>query len=260
MIRKVFVLANKKIKGIDKEKERIERLLKRCGKDVQNSPEDVDLIVTMGGDGTFLKGVHLIKNLQTFVYGIKYGNVGFLANGVKDIESKLKKVVDGNFKVQKRMLLDVIIKKGSGTVRDVCLNEVVAFRKGIRIIEVTAAGSRETIFSRLRGDGLIISTPTGSTAHSLSAGGPVIAPDMECLLILPVCPHTVSWRPVIVPPDEKIMLSVSPEAVLAVDGQREFEIGASDSITVKKSAKSVKIIMDDSVFFRKLESKFNWGA
>jgi len=157
------------------------------------------------------------------------------------------------------MLLDVIIKREGGTVRDVCLNEVVVFRQGIRIVEMSVAG-RETVFRRLRGDGLIISTPTGSTAHSLSALGPVISPDVECLLVMPVCPHTVSWRPVIVSPDEKISVTVSPGAVLAVDGQRDFELGASDTVTVKKSSKTVKLIMDDGSFFKKLESKFNWGT
>lgn len=260
MIKKVFILANKKIEGIEKEKERIERLFKRCGKGVHNSPEDVDLVITMGGDGTFLKGVHLIKNSETLLYGIKYGKVGFLANSVKDIESKLKRIMDGDFKPCKRMLLDVTIRKEGRTIRDFCLNEVVAFRKGIRIIDMTVTGGKETIFKGLRGDGLIISTPVGSTAHSLSALGPVIAPNVECLLIIPVCPHTVSWRPVIISPDEKISVTVSPEAVLVVDGQREFELSAADTVNVKKSAKTVKIIMDDGSFFKKLESKFNWSA
>jgi len=87
MIRKVFVLANQKIAGIEKEKRKIEGLFKRCGKAVQNSPEDVDLIVTMGGDGTFLKGVHQANGTGALLYGIKYGNVGFLTNSVENIES-----------------------------------------------------------------------------------------------------------------------------------------------------------------------------
>lgn len=260
MIKKVFILANKKITGIEKEKERIENLFKRCGKDVQNSPEDVDLVVTMGGDGTFLKGVHLVKGSKTLLYGIKYGNVGFLANSVNNIESKLKRVMEGDYKVQKRMLLDVVVRQGSKTLRDMCLNEAVVFRKGIRIIDISITGRQEIIFKRLRADGVIISTPTGSTAHSLSALGPVISPNMECILIVPVCPHTISWRPVVLSPDEKISVTVSPEAVLSVDGQREFELSASDTVTVKMSSRTINIILDDSSFFSKLESKFNWGA
>jgi len=258
-IQKVFVLAKKEIKGIEEEKRKIEALLKKWGKDVQNSPEGVDLIITMGGDGTFLKGVHLIENSGTFIYGIRYGKVGFLANSVEDIENKLKRIVAGDFKPCKRMLLDVVIKKSSKTIKDICLNEVVAFRKGIRIISMDVTGSKEKIFSQMRGDGMIVSTPTGSTAHSLSAIGPVVAPDVECFLIIPVCPHVLSWRPVVIPSDEKITVRVSPEAALVVDGQRELELDETDTVTIKKSSKTVKIIMDDRSFFKRLTSKFNWG-
>jgi NAD+ kinase len=260
-IRKIFILDNKKIKGLDKEKERIERLLKRCAKDVQKTPEKADLIITMGGDGTFLKGVHLIKDSRTLIYGIKYGNVGFLANGAEEIDSKLKKVVKGDFKAYRRMLLDIAINKknGGGTVKDFCLNEVVFFRKGIRIINVSVCSKKEPVFSNIRADGLIVSTPIGSTAHSLSALGPVISPCMKCMLVLPVNPHSISWRPAILPPDEKIEVRISPEASLAVDGQREFELSAGDVVTVKKSGKTVRMIMEDSSFFGKLTSKFNWG-
>jgi NAD+ kinase len=258
-IKKIFILTNKKIEGIEEEKERVERLLKKCGKSVQNSPEGVDLIITMGGDGTFLKGVHLIKNPETLIYGIKYGNVGFLANSVENLDKKIKKIVEGDFKPCKRMLMDITVKKGGKAIRDFCLNEAVIFRKGIRIINMDVTGRKETIFEKIRGDGLIISTPIGSTAHSLSALGPVVVPDIECMLIIPVCPHTVSWRPVVVPPDENLTVSISPEASLVIDGQRELELNEADTITVKKSSKTVRIIMDDRAFFKRLRSKFNWG-
>ncbi|MBN1444685.1 MAG: NAD(+)/NADH kinase [Candidatus Omnitrophica bacterium] len=260
-IRNIFILDNKKIKGLDKEKERIERLLKRCGKDVQKTPEKADLIITMGGDGTFLKGVHLIKDSRTLIYGIKYGNVGFLANSAEDVDSKLKKVVKGDFKAYRRMLLDVTVKKrdGGGAVKDFCLNEVVFFRKGIRIINVSVSSKKEPVFSDIRTDGLIVSTPVGSTAHSLAASGPVISPCMECMLVVPVNPHSISWRPAILPSDEKIEVRVSPGASLAADGQREFELGEGDVVTVKKSARTVRMIMEDGSFFGKLTSKFNWG-
>ncbi len=260
MIRKVFVLAKKEIKGIEREEEKVKNLLKSCGKTVQNSPEGVDLIVTMGGDGTFLKGVHLIKNPETLIYGIKYGNVGFLANSVENLDKKIKKIAEGDFKPCKRMLMDITVKKKGRLIRDFCFNEAVIFRKGIRIINMDVAGKKETIFEKIRGDGLIISTPIGSTAHSLSAMGPVVVPELECLLIVPVCPYTVSWRPVVVPPYEKITVGISPEASLVIDGQREWELNETDTITVKKSSKTVRTIIDDRAFFKRLRSKFNWGV
>ncbi|MCX8082848.1 MAG: NAD(+)/NADH kinase [bacterium] len=260
MIKNVFILHNPKIKGIEKERTKVEGILKRYGAVVEDSPEDVDLIITMGGDGTFLKGVHLTKDINTFVYGIKYGKVGFLTHSSDDIEENLKKVLIGKFKTSKRILLEISIRKGNKILKDFCLNEIVVFRKGIRIIDISVLSKNEEIFSRLRCDGVIVSTPTGSTAHSLSAYGPVISPDTKCLLIVPVAPHTLCWRPVIIPSDETISIDVSPDALIAIDGQREIQVSTSDKIVIKKSKKRVNIIIDDTAFFSKLKSKFHWGS
>jgi len=260
MIKKVFILHNPKIKGIEKERGKVEGLLKSCGKVVENSPEDVDLVITMGGDGTFLKGVHLVKAPKTFVYGVKYGKVGFLTHPAQDIEENLKRVLSGRFKTSKRILLEITVKRNGKPMKDICLNEVVVFRKGIRIIEVSVSSKKEEIFSGLRCDGMIISTPTGSTAHSLSASGPVVSPDTECLLIVPVAPHSLCWRPVVIPSKEEISIEVSPEATVAIDGQREIDVGQGDKIVVKRSTKTVNIITDDDAFFSRLRSKFHWGS
>ncbi|MDD3725978.1 MAG: NAD(+)/NADH kinase [Candidatus Ratteibacteria bacterium] len=260
MIKNVFILHNKKIPGIEKERDRIEKLLKKCGKVVKNSPEGVDLIITMGGDGTFLKGAHQIDNPRTLIYGIKYGKVGFLTHTAQDIDTQLKKVLSGSFKIYRRMLLEATVNKKNGkTIKDFCLNEVSIFRKGIRIIDIVVSTRKEEVFGNLRCDGFIVSTPTGSTAHSLSASGPVVFPDMECILLVPVAPHSISWRPVIVPSNEILSLSVSPEGVVIIDGQREIDVGYSDRVVIKKAKKGVKIIDDDNSFFSKLKTKFHWG-
>lgn len=259
MIKKVFILHNPKIKGIEKERAKIERLLISCGKVVEKTPEDVDLVITMGGDGTFLKGVHLTKSPHTFVYGIKYGNVGFLTHSSDNIEENLKKVLTGHFKTSRRILLEVSVKTKEKVIKDFCLNEVVVFRKGIRIIDITISSKKEVIFNKLRCDGVIVSTPTGSTAHSLSAYGPVISPDTECLLIVPVAPHSLCWRPVVIPSKESLSIDVSPQALIAIDGQREISVETSDKIVIRKSDKKVNIITDDTAFFSKLKSKFHWG-
>lgn len=259
MIKSIFILHNRNIPGIEKEREKIENLLKKCGKVVKNTPEGVDLIITMGGDGTFLKGVHLAKDSHTLVYGIKYGKVGFLTHTAENIEEQIKKVISGNLKVSKRMMLEITVKKNNKTVKDFCLNEVAIFRKGIRIIDITLSCKKEEIFKHLRCDGLIISTPTGSTAHSLSASGPVVYPDMECILMVPVAPHSICWRPVVVSSKEVLSITVSPEALVIIDGQREIEVKPSDRISVKKAIKSVRIIIEDNKFFGKLKAKFHWG-
>ncbi|MGI6596162.1 MAG: NAD(+)/NADH kinase [Elusimicrobia bacterium] len=260
MIKKVFVLSNPKIKGIEKERAKIEGMLKNYGVSLEKTPDNADLILTMGGDGTFLKGIHLTNNPRTFVCGIKYGKVGFLTYSVQNIEENLKKILTGKVKTSKRILLEVIVKKEGKTIREFCFNEMVVFRKGVRIIDVTVSSQKEEIFGKLRCDGLIVSTPTGSTAHSFSAAGPVVSPDTECLLIVPVAPHSLCWRPVVVSSKEQVAVKVSPEALIVIDGQREIEIGASDNVIVKKSTKKVNIIMDDDGFFDRLKSKFHWGS
>jgi len=259
MIKSVFILHNKKIPGIEKEKDRIEKLLKKCGKVVKNSPEGVDLIITMGGDGTFLKGVHLVDSPRTFVYGIKYGKVGFLTHSAEDIEESVKKVLAGNFKTSRRILLEISVKRKGKSIKDFCLNEVVVFRKGIRIIDISVTSRKEEIFNRLRCDGIIVATPTGSTAHSLSASGPVVSPDTECLLLVPVSPHSLCWRPVVIPSKEVLSIEVSPEALIVIDGQREIAVNSFDRIVVKKATKRVNIIIEDG-FFNRLRSKFHWGS
>ncbi|HNS32976.1 MAG TPA: NAD(+)/NADH kinase [bacterium] len=260
MINKIFILHNKKIEGIETRKLSLEKMLKSCGKEVQSSSKNVDLIITMGGDGTLLKGVHLLENNKTLIYGIKYGKVGFLTNSPQDSETKIRKILRGNYVVTERMLLGVtVVRNGRIVLKDFCLNEAFINKHGIRIMDINVAGRRETIF-KTRGDGLIVATPTGSTAHSFSAMGPVLDPEMKCFLIIPVCPHTLSWRPVILRDSEIISIEILQDALLVIDGQNEFSLENRDTVVVRKSARTAKTIMDEKFLFRNLQSKFNWSV
>jgi len=258
MIEKIYILENRKIDGIEKEKKKIEEFLKSCGKVVENSPENVDLIISLGGDGTLLKAAHLSES-DTLIYGIKFGKVGFLTNSPDNVEKKLQNILKGDFKVSERMVLKITLKKeGKVLNTDFALNDCVVFRKGIRIIDMEIKMDSEIIYN-LRGDGIIFSTPTGSTAHSLSAGGPVIFPEMEAILIIPVCPYTLGWRSVILSPDKIYTLKISSEGEITVDGQRNYQIDKNFSVEITSSEKKAKIIMDDDKFFERLSSKFNWS-
>lgn len=258
MIKRIFILENQKIKQIQKEKKKLEKLLKSCGKLVEKKFENPDLIITMGGDGTILKAIELLKNEKTLIYGIKYGKIGFMTNTSQKIEEKIKNVVEGKYKFYKRMLLEINIKRdGKNIYKDKCLNDFLIFRKGIRIIEIEVYIKDREIM-KFRGDGIIISTPTGSTAHSLSAGGPIIQPDLDSILIVPVCPYSLSIRPLILSDKEKIKIKIIPEGKLISDGQREFELKKEDEIYIKKSGIKAKIILEDN-FFEKLQTKFNFG-
>lgn len=256
MIDRVFILENKKIKGIEGEKKRVERIVKSCGKVVEKDIKNVDLLITMGGDGTLIKGFHLLGENNPLIYGIKYGKVGFLTNSNENIEEKIKKIFDGKFYLSERCLIEVKIKNRSNTFKDICLNEVIFFRKGIRIISFSVESDKEKIFD-LKGDGIIFSTPTGSTAHSLSAGGPVLSPEIDAFIIIPVMPHLLTIRPVIVKMGVK--MKVNGEIYAVVDGQREYSVDEKAEIEISVSKRKGRIILDDEKFFEKLSSKFFWS-
>ena len=256
MIDKVFILENKKIKGIEGEKERVERIVKSCGKVVEKDIKNVDLLITMGGDGTLIKGFHLLGENNPLIYGIKYGKVGFLTNSNENIEKKIKNIFEGKFYLSERYLIEIKIKNRSGIFKDICLNEVIFFRKGIRIISFSVESDKEKIFN-FKGDGIIFSTPTGSTAHSLSAGGPVLSPEIDAFIIIPVMPHLLTIRPVIVKMGVK--MKVNGEIYAVVDGQREYSVDEKAEIEISLSKRKGRIILDDKKFFEKLSSKFFWS-
>ncbi|MCM8803758.1 MAG: NAD(+)/NADH kinase [Candidatus Omnitrophica bacterium] len=258
MIKKIFILENKKIEGIEIEKEKIENLLKSCGKIVEKEYKNPDLILAMGGDGTILKAINLLKNNKTLIYGIKYGKVGFLTNPSGNIEEKILRIINGKFKISERILIELIVKREEKNIfKNRALNDFLIQRKGIRIIDIKVEIDKERIFD-FRGDGIIISTPTGSTAYSLSVGGPIIHPDIECFLLTPFSPYTLSIRPIVIPSDEKIKIRVSPESKIICDGQKEFDVTRQDIIEIKKSKLTAKLIIEDN-FFSKLQKKFNFG-
>ncbi|MGC8976641.1 MAG: NAD(+)/NADH kinase [Candidatus Ratteibacteria bacterium] len=258
MIERIFILENKKIKGIEKEKQKIINLLKSCGKVVEKNFKNPDLILTMGGNGTILKAIGFLKNEKTLIYGIKYGKTGFLTNSSENIEDEIKKILNGNFNFSERILLEIEVKKNRKKVfKSRALNDLLIQRKGIRIIEIRVEINNEEVFN-FRGDGIIISTPTGSTGHSLSCGGPIIFPDVECFLLTPFSPYTLSIRPLILSSDKKIKVNISPEGKIICDGQKEFDIDEEDFIEIKKSRIKAKLILKDK-FFDKLYSKFGFG-
>ncbi|HOV22318.1 MAG TPA: NAD(+)/NADH kinase [bacterium] len=258
MINSVFILENKKIEGIEKEKEKTEDIVRNCGKVVEKDIKNVDFLITMGGDGTILKGFHLLENKETLIYGIKYGKVGFLTNSNENIEEKLKKVFAGNFYVSERTLLEIEIRSGNEFYKDICLNEIVVFRKGIRIINLSVETEKEKVLC-FRADGIICSTPTGSTGHSLSAGGPILDPEIISFLIIPLMPHLLTTRPVILGKKDRIKISINGKVGIVIDGQKEYITEENSEINVFLSEKKGKIVLEDKKFFEKLSSKFHWS-
>lgn len=213
------------------------RALKRTSRSVR---KPADLYVVLGGDGTLLSVARSIAAHPRPILGINLGGLGFLAEiGPEEAREVLGEVLSGRFVLERRMTLEVSLQRGRRTVvRQRVLNDVVINKSAVARIfgmDLKLDGHFVTVY---RADGLIISTPTGSTAYSLSAGGPVIQPDMEAVVIAPICPHTLTMRPLVVPPGTKVEISLregGSEIYLTLDGQVGYPMRPFDRVRVRRS-------------------------
>jgi NAD+ kinase len=224
-------------------------------------PGEVDLVVVLGGDGTLLSIAHLAAQNKVPVMGVNMGSLGFLTEvpldeAILTLEAFLE---DGEDIVSPRWLLEA---ESKGKVY-FCLNDVVVNKGAVaRMIQVLIWIDEKEI-ATLRADGLIISTPTGSTAYSLSAGGPIIQPYTPAILIAPICPHTLTFRPMVISADSvvKIQLLTSGEEVfLSLDGQRGMLIERNDFVVVRRSKHELRLISSPKRnYFSLLKEKLSWG-
>jgi len=229
-------------------------------------PALVDMIVVFGGDGTLLSVARQTWNRNIPILGVNLGGLGFLTEiSLEELYPVLEKVLQGDFKTDEREVLDVaVIRRGERVTQYHVLNDAVINKGALaRIIdlETTIDGEYVTTF---KSDGLIISTPTGSTAYNLSAGGPIVYPSLHTIIITPICPHTLTNRPLIVPDDLKIQaLLKSPhqEVVLTLDGQIGFPLEFEDIVEAKKAEGKILLIKSPyRHYFELLREKLKWGA
>lgn len=225
----------------------------------------VDLIVVLGGDGTMIGTARIIGDYDVPVVGINYGTLGYLAEfRVEEMYAALEAVFSGDYELDTRVRLSVELVRGEEVLmHNRVLNDVVINKSALaRIIELEAYMNGQLI-SSFRADGLIISTPTGSTAYNLSAGGPVIYPSMNALVITPICPFTLSDRPLVVPDTALIELRLSTqkeEVVLTLDGQVGVPLEADQRVLIRKSLTTFKIVQPkDRNYFEVLREKLRWG-
>lgn len=224
---------------------------------IDNFKKDVDIAVSIGGDGTFLKAARFYSKSNTPILGLNVGRLGFLTQAGKDeIDSVIEKLKSKDYAIENRIML----KSGLKTA----LNDIVI--KGAnpnRTSTLTLLINDKKLCSYVA-DGLIISTPTGSTAYSLSAGGPVIAPNIDCFLIIPICPHTLNTRPLIVPVDEKITIETEDsdnKLHISYDGQVErTDTGKVEIEKSKNFAKLIILNQQKDKFYDILKEKLNWSA
>src|ERR1700682_3125869 len=226
---------------------------------------NVDLMLVLGGDGTMIATSRMVGATEVPVLGVNYGGLGYLAEfRVEELYVALETILNGNYKIEKRVMLAVELRRGEEQVtRNRVLNDIVINKSALaRIVEIEAYLNQQFVNS-FRADGLIVSTPTGSTAYNLSAGGPVIYPSMNAVVITPICPFTLSNRPIVVPDDSFIELWLKTEqedVSLTLDGQVGFPLRVEDRVVIRKSQTTFNLVQPTNRnYFDVLRDKLRWG-
>ena len=225
-----------------------------------------DLVVVLGGDGTMIAAARLLDKREVPVIGINYGSLGYLTEAsVEQLIPSLESVLEGNYKIDHRVMLTAELKRGDESLlRSRVLNDVVISKSALaRIIEIETWLDGQFV-NCFRADGLIVSTPTGSTAYSLSAGGPIVYPSMNAVVITPICPHTLSNRPLVVPDEaeiELVMKTPKEEVALTLDGQVGYRLEAGDRVCINKSSLTFNLVQPlNRNYFEVLRGKLRWGS
>ena len=225
-----------------------------------------EMVLSLGGDGTFLKSVRLVGEHDVPILGVNLGRLGFLAEfSAQDFVPSLDRILAGDYRIDERMALTAtLIREGTAIRTERALNDVVVHVAGVSRLAVLETLIDNEYLTTYEADGLIVATPTGSTAYSLSAGGPIMDPSIAAIIITPICPHALSNRPIVVPSRRVVTVTPRyiPEGVtVTVDGQTVVEMFCGDALTVAASKKSVKLITtDEASYFEILRSKLGWGG
>lgn len=226
-----------------------------------------DLVIVVGGDGSMLNAAQIIASEDVPVIGINRGRLGFLTDiSPEEIELKIAQVLAGQYSLESRFLLDIeAIHEGERISLGCALNDVVLHPgKAAQMIEFELFIDDDFVYSQ-ESDGLIVATPTGSTAYAMSAGGPIMHPCLNAIALVPICPHSLSSRPIVVDGDSEIRLVVARKhAILpqiSRDGEVKFTAVPGDEIIVKKKAKTLQLIhLPDYSFYQAYRSKLGWGS
>ena len=222
---------------------------------------DAEIVIALGGDGTILRAAHLVQESSTPILGVNLGRLGFLADSAPgELEDAIDRLILGKYEVNDRLALEAEI----GDTKAFSLNEIV-IEKGVtaRLIELkTWIG--DVPVSSFWGNGLIVSTPTGSTSYSLSAGGPVLHPSLDAIIITPICPHSLSQRPLVVPADQQIsvqMVAEHADIILTADGQTVETLNPDDRVVIRRSDRRVRLIdLQGLSFYELLRRKLDWNV
>ncbi len=230
--------------------------------------EDVpDALITCGGDGTLLRGARLLRGREVPILGVNLGRVGFLTTATRDqLRTALEALTSGSYVLERRLVLHATIVSDTGAVRSEqqALNDVVIHKSGVaRIIRIRLTIDGDDL-GPYSSDGLVVASPTGSTAYSLSAGGPIVAPGVQAMIVTPVCAHTLAVRPLVVPATMTIcaepMSPAHDDLLVSYDGQLGTTLAAGDRVFIRRSPSSVLLVrIGEEGYFTRMRQKLSWG-
>lgn len=228
---------------------------------------DLDALITFGGDGTLLRGARLLGGRETPILGVNLGRVGFLTTGTREtLDAALEALVTGKFEIERRQALRAAIRDAEGETRStqMAMNDVTVHKGGVaRVIRVNVFIQGDNV-GPYSADGIIVATPTGSTAYSLSAGGPIVVPGVEAIIVTPIAAHTLAVRPLVVPATYRIVVEPiagwSDDLLVSVDGQSGTTLAPGESVDVCRADHRVCLIrLGGDGFFGRMRQKLHWG-
>jgi NAD+ kinase len=248
---------------------RVESLLAGDGRAEGFDPAAVDLLITLGGDGTLLRGARLVAPHTAPVLGVNLGHLGFLTSvAVSELADAIDMLFAGDYWIDERMTLDATVTHANGreSASFLALNDAVIHKGGLaRIVRLAVDVEPDHLeVGTYNADGIILATPTGSTAYSLSAGGPIVVPSVDCIVATPICPHSLVVRPIVLPASAVVAVrAIGPAEglILTVDGQDGAELRSGDCVVVRRGPHAVKLVrFKDENFFSTMRQKLHWAV
>jgi NAD+ kinase len=231
---------------------------------IQDVIRESEILITLGGDGSFLKTARKTFGQNKSLVGLNLGNLGFLTEiDGNNLSPYITKIFNDEYTIEKRMMIEVVVRRNDTIItQDFALNDAVISSQSVRKMIHLNTFIDDVFLEYMPGDGIIVATPTGSTAYSLSSGGPLMEPDTHMMIVTPICPHNLTSRPCVISGDRTVKITLDhdfkPEALLTVDGKNSIHITREDTITIKKSNFHVNILkLSSDNFFDVLRRKLN---
>ncbi|MEK6603486.1 MAG: NAD(+)/NADH kinase [Nitrospirota bacterium] len=224
-----------------------------------------DMLVVLGGDGTMLAAARLVEGRPIPILGVNAGGLGFLTAVTREAAcTALERVFSKSFSEEERLMLRVrVMRRGEEVIAAAALNDAVVSKGALSHMVQLEISINGQFVTRLRGDGLIVSTPTGSTAYSMAAGGPILNPSVHALILTPICPHTLTNRPIVIPQDvllEVVLVSKDQGAAATFDGQVGIALQPGDTVEIRASNNKTRLIrFPDRSYYDMLSNKLKWG-